>query len=138
MHVDLLYRHGEAARCRRATPGSLGTHEQAPTVSPLQRAAPLTHQQQQKPQPQDQAGPVCPSGPQGSGEGAGGAGGAGGEAAGPSPLQPLSEPFLVFDFDWLRPPPPSGRREVIKVGPDAPDWGGDGRAAGGKPQPLFR
>ncbi|EFJ48213.1 hypothetical protein VOLCADRAFT_104892 [Volvox carteri f. nagariensis] len=30
-------------------------------------------------------------------------------------LQPLSEPFLVLDFDWLRPPPPAGRRTVCEV-----------------------
>ncbi|GFR42990.1 hypothetical protein Agub_g3989, partial [Astrephomene gubernaculifera] len=31
------------------------------------------------------------------------------------PLLPLSEPFLVFDFDWLRPPPSSGRRTTLQV-----------------------
>ncbi|GIM12474.1 hypothetical protein Vretimale_15814 [Volvox reticuliferus] len=31
------------------------------------------------------------------------------------PLQTLSDPFLVFEFDWLRPPPPSGRQTVCKV-----------------------
>ncbi|GLI64497.1 hypothetical protein VaNZ11_007700, partial [Volvox africanus] len=31
------------------------------------------------------------------------------------PLRTLSDPFIVFDFDWLRPPPPSGRRAVCEV-----------------------
>ncbi len=31
-------------------------------------------------------------------------------------ITPLSEPFRVFDFDWLRPPPPSGRKATVQVG----------------------
>ncbi|KAG2424741.1 hypothetical protein HXX76_014314 [Chlamydomonas incerta] len=30
-------------------------------------------------------------------------------------IRPLSEPFLMFDFDWLRPPPPSGRKTRVRV-----------------------
>lgn len=31
-------------------------------------------------------------------------------------LQPASEPFLAFEFDWSRPPPASGRRVEVQVG----------------------
>ncbi|PNH06042.1 Protein arginine N-methyltransferase 1.6 [Tetrabaena socialis] len=30
-------------------------------------------------------------------------------------IRPLSDAFPVFDFDWLRPPPPAGRRALIEV-----------------------
>ncbi|GLC46837.1 Protein arginine N-methyltransferase 7 [Pleodorina starrii] len=112
MHVDLLHQLDEARQRRRhaLTHGSQSSSE---TPAPQSLS-----QQQQQQQPEPAVAAAAAAGPAPEPISSPQAPEAGEQGEGPqSPplLQPLSEPFLVFDFDWIRPPGPAGRRTVVEV-----------------------